>query len=374
MTLRILHVVTLVSPDGEYGGPTRVALNQAAALRARGHDVTVAAASRGFAEPPTSMNGVPLRLFPARVLLPGIGFAGLSSPGLLAWLRREIRGYDLVHVHAARDLVTMPAAAAARRFGVPYVLQTHGMIDRSSSLLARPFDAVLTRPVLSAAHRVFSLTSTEDERLSVVARGRLQTRQLPNGVPRTDFSQHPRGPAEVLFLARLALRKRPVTFVQAAVALCSRHPDVTFALVGPDEGEADAVDDAVAASRYSDRIVREPALAPEQTLPRMARASVYVLPSVDEPYPMSVLEAMSLGIPVIVTDTCGLAGFVRRVGAGLVVNDSVEALTAAIDGLLDDEDRRRQCGRNGLRAVRSEHGMDAIAARLEETYGESIVV
>lgn len=78
--MRILSVVTLVSPDGAFGGPVRVALNQATALRELGHDVTLAAGGRGFDEPPTELDGVPVRLFPARTVVPGIGFAGLSSP------------------------------------------------------------------------------------------------------------------------------------------------------------------------------------------------------------------------------------------------------------------------------------------------------
>ena len=45
----------------------------------------------------------------------------------------------------------------------------------------------------------------------------------------------------------------------------------------------------------------------------MAAASVYVLPSVREPYPMSVLEAMSVGLPVVVSADCGLAPLVERV-------------------------------------------------------------
>ena len=45
--MRILQVATLFTPDGEYGGPVRVAMNQALALAAAGHEVTLAGAARG---------------------------------------------------------------------------------------------------------------------------------------------------------------------------------------------------------------------------------------------------------------------------------------------------------------------------------------
>ena len=97
--MRILSVVTLISELGEYGGPVRVALNQAASLRRRGHEVIVAAATRGFSTPPTEMDGVPLALFRARQVLPRTGFAGMAAPGLLPWVWHHARGADVVFIY-----------------------------------------------------------------------------------------------------------------------------------------------------------------------------------------------------------------------------------------------------------------------------------
>lgn len=370
--MRILEVVTLVSPDSEYGGPTRVAVNQAAALQKRGHDVTIAASTRGFRDVPTHLDDVPARLFPSATAIPGTGFAGLASPGMQRWLRANVSSFDIVHVHAARDLVTLPAARITRSNGVPYVLQTHGMIDPSKNPLARPFDAVLTRRVLTRARRVFYLTPTEKSGLIAVAGDKLGYQHLPNGVPRTEPPTSYKKSIEVLFLARLAPRKRPLAFVYVAIALCAAHPDVRFALVGPDEGEAGAIDAAIAASGYSDRIRREPAVPPEDTLDRMSEASIYVLPSVNEPYPMSVLEAMSLSLPVVITESCGLARLVQRSGAGIVVDETIDSLAKGIDRMLLDRAFRERLGENGMHVTRAEHSMDTIAQRLEESYAASV--
>lgn len=365
--MRILSVVTLVSPQGEYGGPVRVAVNQARELESLGHSVTLCAATRGFPAPPAAIEGVPTRLFPARQVLPGAGFAGLAAPGLWRWLWRRIREFDICHIHVARDLVTLPAAAIARTRGVRYVLQTHGMIDPSHNLLAAPLDLALTRPVLRDAQRVLYLTGTERAGLVEVAGDDLRLSELPNGVPRAE-ARTATEVTEVLYLARLAPRKRPELFARVAGVLAGEFPDVRFALVGPDEGEGDSVTEAIAAAGTPGRIVWEGALAPEATLDRLRRAHVYVLPSVNEPYPMSVLEAMSVGLPVVITDTCGLAGIVRRSGAGLIIDSSREALEDAIRELLQDRSAADEMGRRGRRFVREELGMAAIARRLVEIY------
>ncbi|MBC7632274.1 glycosyltransferase [Aeromicrobium sp.] len=367
--MRILSVVTLISPLGEYGGPVRVAVNQAKALAARGHDVTIAGSARGFeGDLPTMLEGVHAVLEPARTLLPRIGFAGVGSPGLWSWARRHVADFDVVHVHVARDLVTLPIAAIARRRGVPYVLQTHGMIDRSTNPLARPLDAALTRRVLRDARRVLHLTEVERLSLIHVAGAGLALEELPNGVPVADVKL-PSGPARVLYLARLAPRKRPGVFVAAATVLSPEFPDVRFALVGPDEGEGEQVAAAVARARGAGvQVEWEGPLPPEQTAERMGRSTIYVLPSVDEPYPMSVLEAMASGLPVVITETCGLASVVREASAGVVVDHSEEALIGAVRQLLANAEAARAMGRSGQRFVRNHLSMGVIAVRLEAAY------
>ena len=113
--MRILHIVTLVTPTGDYGGPIRVAENLASEQRRRGHEPLIAGGQRGFTTTPSEINGIPARLFPVRRLIPRTGFAGLVSPGLQRFLRRELEAYDQVHIHLARDLITLPAARLASR-------------------------------------------------------------------------------------------------------------------------------------------------------------------------------------------------------------------------------------------------------------------
>ena len=371
--MRIAQIVTVVTPEGAYGGPVRVAVNQAKALIALGHDVTIFAGTRGFSVPPTQIDEVPVRLFPTVQAIPKAGFAGMSSPGLLRAVRREARQFDIWHVHLARDLVTLPAAELVRRSGVPYVLQCHGMIDPSDKLLARPLDAFLTRPVLRAARRILSLTPREEQDLTQVGGPQLTVSRIPNGVPESrPLVSNPTGRREALFLARLQKRKRPLYFVEAALHIAAQSHDVEFALVGPDEGEGRAVQESIDASPHGDRIRWSGALPPEETVERMRSASVYVLPSVDEPFPMSVLEALSVGLPVIITDSCGLAPFVEAAEAGIVIDASQASLNQAMHSLLTDTGLARRMGDNGRELIKRDFSIDSVAKLLAGHYEAAV--
>jgi glycosyltransferase involved in cell wall biosynthesis len=385
--MRILHVVTLFSPDGAYGGPVRVAMNQSSALRGRGHEVVVAAAATGYSTLPTELDGVPLHLFPMATAIPGIGFAGIYARGLSAWLRAHASEFEVVHVHLARDFVTLPAARTALASGLPIVAQPHGMIVPSGKLLARPLDRFATVPALRAARSVFHLTAREATELTAVAGAGLALRELPNGVPEAppagsagtsaldDTASHDANSGdvpEVLFLARLHPRKRPDMFVRMAAMLLAEGIEARFTLVGPDEGAAEATEAAIVAAGVGDRIRYTGPVPADQALARIARAAVYVLPSIDEPFPMSVLEAMSLGLPVVVTDSCGLAGLISESGSGAVAGADLGSLTAAVRDLLTDLTRAQAMGAAGRTVVRSHLTMDAVAERLEAAYTEAV--
>ncbi|GFG54410.1 glycosyl transferase family 1 [Mycolicibacterium agri] len=363
--MRILQVVTLLSPDGEFGGPARVALNQSAELVGRGHDVTIIGAGRGYEQLPTELDGVTVKLFTARTLLPRSGFSGVAAPGLRKWLRDNWAGFDVTHIHLGRDLVVLPVAVAARRRHMPYVVQTHGMVGPSKHPLARPLDRYCTRKVIRDAQAVFYLSAEERKHLFDVVGPGLALVELGNGVPRYPAAANATGRPEVLFAARMHPRKRPVAFVEMARTLLDAGVDARFALVGHDEGEGPAV---MAAVGGDPRITWEGGLTPDAIPARMASARVYVLPSVREPLPMSVLEAMSVGLPVVVTNDCGLAPLVERSGCGIVTDPAVPALAAAVDAILGDSDMAQSMGERGRRTVRADYGMEAVGDRLLDTY------
>lgn len=372
--MRILQVVTYISPDGAYGGPVRVAINQAKALTELGHEVVVTAAAGGFEDSlPAEFDGFPASLFPARRVVPKSGFAGITSPGLLKWLVQAVRAADVVHVHLARDLVTVPAAAIALLMKKPLVVQTHGMIDRTDKRLAAPLDQLLTRPILRAAQSVLFLTERERANLVGVAGQRLRLVHLPNGVPLSNPSGTERGQdsesaPEALYLARLHPRKRPMVFVRAAGILSSDFPNVRFSLVGPDEGEGDAVRNALQCGNGAGRITWVGSVPPDRTLDRMRQAAIYVLPSTDEPFPMAVLEAMSLGLPVVITNSCGLAPMVEAYHAGIVCSDDPKDVERALRQLLTSAEVRLQMGLQARQLIEKAYSMPAIAIKLSSIY------
>lgn len=376
--MRILQVVNHISPDGAYGGPMRVAINQSKALRDSGHEVTVTATASGFADPmPQQFDGAQVKLFGKWQLAPKAGFSGMVSPQLLSWWKRQIKQADIIHAHMSRDLITLPAAHLALRAKKPLIVQTHGMIDGSDKYLAKPLDKLLTIPTLQGAHSVLYLTARERKNLEEVAGQNIRLRFLPNGVRipselAVEQTLGPQGRPEVLFLARMHARKRPMRIINAANRIKELSPTVRYSLIGPDGGEGATLRAAMRDMPKSVDIQWLGPLSPENTLTRMQEASVFVLPSINEPFPMGVLEAMSIGLPVIVTESCGLAKMVRENHAGLVCGLSQQDFDSALENILLNHEMRIKMGSNARQAVSKLHSISKVATSLEQIY-ESVL-
>lgn len=371
--MRIAHVLTYVSADGAFGGPLAVMSEQTAELARRGHHVEVFAGWDGHAS--FAPLGVDVHLFPVRARVPGAGFSGLTAPGLVRALRARLHEFDVVHVHLARDLITMPAARAASRSAVTRLfVQTHGMVKPDSRLRARVFDLWM-RGILRRAAGAFALTAVDADRLRAVET-KAVVLDLPNGV--TLPAEPERGAhadPEVLFLARLQPRKRVLLFADAARRLIADGVPARFTVVGPDEGDLAPLTTAVGAWGIADRLRYEGAVPPGQGRDRMARADVYVLPSLNEPFPMSVLEAMSVATPTVISETCHIAG---RLGDAVIAfrdgPDEATHLTEAIRGLVIDTRARRALGERGRRAVADGFSIDRVVSMLEGYYSAEPVI
>ncbi|MEU2718467.1 glycosyltransferase [Streptomyces sp. NPDC007205] len=376
--MRVLHVVTLHTPTNDFGGPTRVALNLSKGLRARGVDARIATLGDGFDGPlPAAIEGVPSFMFQARHVLPRFEVSGITSLALLARARRLVEAADVVHVHLMRDLITLPFALMALRRGRPVVLQTHGMIDPTDKRVARMVDLLALRQVLREADGLLYLTETEREGVQAVIPDTplRNAHRLVNGVELRE-RRPPRGerPPTVLYLARVQQRKRPEDFIRAIPTVLKEHPDARFVLAGPDTGAlARPMLDLARELGVRDSVEYVGALDHTEVLERLRQADVYVLPSIVEPFAVSVLEAMSVGLPVVVTRTGGLSPDVAAAGAGRLTDsrpdvDNGEVVGQAILELLGPA-ANVKASEAAFRLIREKFSIEAVVDTLMGVYG-----
>jgi glycogen synthase len=221
--------------------------------------------------------------------------------------------FDVIHAH---DWLTFLAGIHAQRAtGKPLVAHVHATeFDRAGAAPNR-FVMAVERAGLAAADRVVAVSGYTAEILSnrygvPADRLRVVHNAIDPGQPLARWTVEEGDPL-VLFAGRITRQKGPEYFVEAAARVAAEMPSVKFAVAGEGDRLPDMVA-RVAAHGLENRFLFTGFL-PSEDLDRLyARADVYVMPSVSEPFGLTALEALRQGTPVILSRSAGVSEVVRH--------------------------------------------------------------
>jgi glycosyltransferase involved in cell wall biosynthesis len=295
------------------------------------------------------------------------------TPTLPAQLARIARP-DVVHVFGYRDPLGTAIAAWCRVARIPYVFEALGMYRPKLRKVAlkQVLDATTFRHVPAGA--ALLVAASGRERDEYLARGTAASRIVvrPNGFPEpartyaTDVRKRlalPEAVPLVLAVGRVAAGKGLELLVEAMPDLDPAH----LVVVGPDDGHgvtaavlgrADAL-----AVRGRVHVVGE---RPREEIDALLReATALALVSRGDTFGMAAAEAASAGLPVVVSDRCGIAELLDG-GALVVPYDSAQA-GDALARLLGDPGLRARVGEAG-RAVARRHAWPRIVEQQEGIY------
>ena len=367
--LRVLQIGGLAGPGAAAGGVWAVARMQSRALAAAGADARLVGGWLGAVpEQAAAESPERVRYFRVRRPFPGAKLRGLVSLALPRYAAAKGRSADVVHVHLCRDFITTAATLLLRRTGVPVVAQAHGMLAPSSAVPVRVFDRFITRRLVRLPSLWLTLTEQEEDQLRRLGVRRSRMRRVVNAVPEPGLEWTDPEQQVFLFAARLAARKQPAVFVEAAIEALDAGLDARFVLAGPDQGEEANIRALLAGSGHADRFELAGELAPDQVQAAMARCTAFVLPSRNEPYPMSVIEAAAVGAPLIVSTECGLASELGRAEAAVLCEPTAGALAEAMRKLGADAQARSTLGAAARQVHRTVWSAEGLAQDLLGEY------
>jgi glycosyltransferase involved in cell wall biosynthesis len=316
------------------------------------------------------LGGVDVRYFPSRVLRSHPAF--IVSTELSRWLQKHVKEYDIVQVSFAREWIPVRAAQIAIGKGVPTFLQLHGMLGRTDGVRG-VIDRLWVRRLLDSAIGVFSLQEQEDSEIRRITT-RARVLRLPNAVslpPRTEtWAVGNLVNPVVLFLARLHPRKRVLAFVEMARILRDQGVAARYRVVGPDGGDLVAAQRLVREYDLQDRVTFVGSIRGEAVFQEYLNSAVYVLPAVNEPWGRTALEALGVGVPTVVTDTCFIAPTLEKSGAAMVSAPEPNALAESVERILREPGVAKLLSSAGRRFVRAQLTPAQVAELLESYYSD----
>jgi glycosyltransferase involved in cell wall biosynthesis len=383
--MRHLHVISSLNPVG--GGPAEGVRRLTEASLAQGHEVEIATLDPPDAQPIAGSPYEVHQLGPAR-----LGNYAYAAQ-LLPWLRRHAAGYEAVVVHGLWQYHGLAVRQALHGTDTPYFVFPHGMLDpwfrRAHPL--KHVKKLLYWPW--AEHRVLRdaravLFTCEEERL--LARQSFPLYRVnevvspfgsaqPTGDPRQQRAAFLAAWPELadrrilLFLGRIHPKKGCDLLIEAFAQVAAHHPDLQLVFAGPDSGWRAELQRRAAALGIAQRLTWTGMLGGELKWGALHAAEAFVLPSHQENFGIAVTEALSCGVPVLISRQVNIWREIETAGAGLVAADTVPGTLELLDRWLGcDTTAKQAMAQRGIQLFQRSFHIDAAARHLTQVLQSSV--
>lgn len=305
------------------------------------------------------------------------GLAALSAPGRLTRLLRHER-IDVVHAHL--PLPSVLARVVKRVAGVRGLVYTEHNVPERYRALTR----LLNRTTYRMNDAVIGVSREVQARVQpYVHRGRPRLVTIPNAVDpemveaevwtRGELCREfgfPDDALVVVNVANLVPKKGHHYLLAAARRVIDQEPRARFLFIGLGPLQAQLAEETRRVSPNGHVVF---AGFRDDAVKLMGAADVFVLASLHEGLPVSLLEAMALGKPSVVTRVGGVPEVVVPEETAILVEPAdVDGLAAGLLSLLRDPARRQRMGESARHLVRRRYGMPQMVAAVEDVYRQVV--
>ena len=222
----------------------------------------------------------------------------------------RIKGcYDLIHCH---DWLTMEAGIRLKeKLGIPLIVTIHSTeYDRSGGIYPNQYFIEREKRGMDAADRIIAVSHfTKRIIMEKYHIPEDKIRVVHNAVSK--IGEGGKKKKIVLFFGRLTIQKGAEFFLRAAKKVLEKENDCLFIVAGAGDMLPRLIDLAIQLG-IANKVMFTGPLTDEEVKHIYRIASVYVLPSVSEPFGITALEAISAGTPAIISKTSGVAEVVKH--------------------------------------------------------------
>jgi glycosyltransferase involved in cell wall biosynthesis len=345
--MRLLFATPYYYPEFKFGGPPRKIHALARGLAERGHQVQVITFDfeNRRSRKRTEIEGVEVRY------LPWVGRGLKQVPLNLRSISGAAANVDAVQCYGLYNLLSPIVAYIACRKDRPFVLEPLGMYPpRARNPFAKKaYNFLLTRWMMRHAAAVIAASDSETAELGGIADPKKIVYRR-NGIDVSAFANLPSGDKlrqtwgissnekVILYVGRISpiknLEQLILAFAEADL------PNLRLVLVGPilEPAYEARLRALIATQHLEPSVLMAGPLYGEEQRAALALADLFVLPSLNESFGNAAAEAVAAGVPVLLTETCGIAPLIDR-RAGLTVPLGVESLAEGLKVMLDPAQR-----------------------------------
>lgn len=320
--MKILMIMPSYKPATAYGGPVEALTNLAESIAELGHEVTVYTTNANGKVDLEVETGKEYNVDKVKVIYfqRVIGGQMSFSPSLLKRFSREVKKYDVIHIHSWWNLVTMPATWICLSKRIRPFVSTRGTLTEYTfkhrrTLPKRIVHSLKGKKLLEQCVLLFTSNREKEEALKFVHAKDYYV--LPNihKFPSPQKKMYTEWPyLKILYLGRID----PVKNLEFLLRTIVHHLSIPYRLVMAGDGDSQYKNQLMEMGKDTGHIEWVGHLSVDKKYEQLSDADITVLPSFTENYGNVVLESLSQGTPVLISPNVGIKDFINYHALGWV--------------------------------------------------------
>ncbi|AKB52259.1 Glycosyltransferase [Methanosarcina barkeri str. Wiesmoor] len=274
--------------------------------------------------------------------------------------------YEIVNCHGLDSPIGMIALIVSRKLGIPVVVTNHSLVGDT------PYSSLLYlagKLLLKNTDAVIAVSSAVEKDSNLMTKKPIY--RIFNGVDSEDkiikvpFPVNTEGKLVIVTVARMTRKKGVQNIVDLAPLLLEKHKNLLFVMIG-DGPLREKLESTVEESGLSGNFYFTGEVSREKVLGYLEQADIFALPSSNEAFGISILEAMSKEVPVVAMNNSGVSDIIRN-GVNGYLADSLTEFSDYLENLIEKQALRTSFSRKALRGL-SNYDWNLICKQTSKVY------
>ncbi|MGB3459366.1 MAG: glycosyltransferase family 4 protein [Halobacteriota archaeon] len=296
------------------------------------------------------------------------------APMFFFKLIHNVDDFDIIHAHSHLFFTTNVCSLIRKIRFIPLVITTHGLIGQTAPYwFSNLYLSSIGKFTLKCADRIISYTESERKKLTNLGIDKNKIIVIPNGVDTKLFStikKQERNSNQILWIGRFVPGKGVEYLIDAFNILIKEYPNLKLIMIGKGPLKGNIEQKIQNLNLRKNITIMN--FVPNSNLPKIYQNSdVFVLPSINEGVPRTILEAMACGLPIVCTALPQLINIVEGCGFLVPLRDP-QALADAIFRIISDKELAQKLGENGRKKVVENYSWEDTVKRTINLYEEII--
>lgn len=361
------------------GGDVNVCYNLTKQFTEMGHNVTILTTTFDYNKEDTdTINN--LTMVPIEYKFNLALF--IYSPKMKEWLNKNIKNYDIIHLHELRSYQNNIITKYAKKYNIPYVLQPHASTPKNvnKSLIKHAYDFVYGNNIMKNA--AMTIAVSQEEAYYDKLMNAKDVRVIYNGMNIDEFEKlPPKGSFKnknnikskyILYLGRMDELKGINYIIEAFSQLPPKYSDYKLVIAGKITDYKKELDRIIKTNNLENKVIFTGFVKEEDKISIYHDAELFVNPvKYMGGVSITVFEALLSNTPVIVTKESG--ELVEKMDAGTIVEyGDVESLKNEMIRSLEDENLRKKQISNAQKYIRENLDWKSVSEKILGIYYEAI--